>query len=201
MNNITEEETNCNRTYLVLQELPVNWKLMVSLGILMLIMGILGLVASGFLTLTSILIFGGFIFAGGIMQMIHAIVTKEKSWGGKIQHILIALLYILTGLIIFWDPFSTSLFLTILLAFLFTVIGVAKIWYAIYCKKQGWKWLLPAFSGLLNLMLTAIIVVTLPESAMWLIGLLIAVEMLFGGWFLLLSGLRVRSIENRGGAN
>ncbi len=197
MNDNTNEKTESS-TYVVLQELPINWKWMIFLGILMLILGTVGLIASGFLTLTSILMFGGFIFAGGIMQMIHAIVTKEKEWSGKIQHILIALLYIAAGLIIFWDPFSTSLILTIILASLFAVIGATKIWYAFYCKRHDWKWLLPAFSGLLNMILTAIIVVTLPESAMWLIGLLIAIEMLFSGWFLLFLGLRVKNLDNNG---
>ncbi len=179
-----------------LQELPINWKWMLFLGIFMIVLGTLGLAASSFLTLTSILIFGGFIFAGGIVQIIHAIQAKEKDWGGKLQHFLIALLYIIAGLIIFWDPLATSLLLTIVLASLFAVIGIAKIWYATLCKKQDWKWLLPAFSGLLNLVLTAIVIATLPESALWLIGLLIAVEMLFNGWFVFLLGLRVRDLEN-----
>ncbi len=144
MNDNTIEKTESS-TYVVLQELPINWKWMIFLGILMLILGAVGLIASGFLTLTSILMFGGFIFADGIMQMIHAIVTKEKEWSGKIQHILIALLYITAGLVVFLDPFSTSLILTIILASLFAVIGVTKIWYAFYCKKHGWKWLFLSF--------------------------------------------------------
>ncbi|MCF6202759.1 MAG: HdeD family acid-resistance protein [Methylococcaceae bacterium] len=198
MNDNLTKETDYSRSFLVLQELPINWKWMLFLGVLMVLLGTLGLVASGFLTLTSMLMFGGFIFAGGIIQMIHTVMAKEKDWGGKVQHILIALLYIVAGLIIFWDPFATSLIVTILLASLFAVIGGTKIWYAFYCKKQDWKWLLPAFSGLLNLVLTAIIITTLPESAIWLIGLLIAIEMLFSGWFLLLLGLRMRKIEKNG---
>ncbi len=195
MNNNDETIETSRFSCSVLQELPINWKWMIFLGLSMVIFGTLGIIASSFITLTSILIFGGFIFAGGIIQLIHAIKVKEQEWGGKLQHLLIALLYIIAGVVIFFDPFSTSLVLTILLASLFAIIGVAKIWYAFYCKKQGWKWLLPAFSGLLNLILTAIVIASLPESAFWLIGLLIAVEMLFSGWFLFWLGLRVRKLE------
>jgi len=192
MNNHSIQEVR----FITLQELPINWKWMIGVGIFMLIFGTLGLLASSILTLTSVLIFGGFIFAGGIIQVIHGFTAKEKEWGGKLQHFFIALLYIIAGLIVFWDPLATSLLLTILLASLFGVIGVARIWYASYCKKQDWKWLLPAFTGLMDLILAAIVIATLPESAVWLIGLLIAIEMLFNGWLLFFLGLRVRKMEN-----
>jgi len=182
--------------FISLQELPLNWKWMIGVGVFMLIFGTLGLLASSILTLTSVLMFGGFIFAGGIIQLIHGFAAKEKEWSGKLQHFFIALLYIIAGLIIFWDPLATSLLLTILLASLFGAIGIARIWYASYCKKQDWKWLLPAFTGLMDLVLAAIVIATLPESAVWLIGLLIAIEMLFNGWLLFFLGLRVREMEN-----
>lgn len=85
MNHSTTNET-INASCLVLQELPIKWKWMLFLGLFMLILGTLGLVASGFLTLTSIFMFGGFIFAGGVVQIFHAIQAKEKDWGGKLQH-------------------------------------------------------------------------------------------------------------------
>ncbi len=195
MNDITTPNEPYSTSCLVLQELPIHWKWMFFLGIFMIIAGTFGLYASGLLTLTSIFMLGSFIFVGGILQIIHTIQAKEKDWGGKLQHILIALLYIIAGVIIFFDPLTTSLALTILLAFMFALMGITKIWYAFYCKKQDWKWLLPAFSGLLNLIFTGFIIATLPESALWLIGMLIALEMLFNGWFLLLLGLRVRKIE------
>jgi uncharacterized membrane protein HdeD (DUF308 family) len=182
--------------FISLRELPLNWKWMIGVGVFMLIFGTLGLLASSILTLTSVLMFGGFIFAGGIIQLIHGFAAKEKEWSGKLQHFFIALLYIIAGLIIFWDPLATSLLLTILLASLFGTIGIIRIWYATRCKKQDWKWLLPAFTGLMDLVLAAIVIATLPESAVWLIGLLIAIEMLFNGWLLLLLGLRVRKMEN-----
>jgi len=139
--------------------------------------------------------FGDFIFAGGIIQFVHAIQSKEKEWAGKLQHFAIAIIYIIACLVIFWDPFSTSFILTIFLASVFAVIGVARIWYAFYYKGQDWKWVLPALLGLFDLVLTGIILATLPESALWLIGLFIAIEILFNGWFLLMLGLRVRKTD------
>ena len=194
MNQKTTHELNIV-TRIVLNELPVNWKWMIGVGLLMIILGTLGLIASSVLTLTSVLIFGGFIFAAGIIQFAHAIQAKEKEWGGKLQHFAIAIIYIVAGLVIFWDPFSTSFILMIFLASVFAVIGVARIWYAFYCKRQDWRWLLPALLGLFDLVLTGMILATLPESAFWLIGLFIAIEILFNGWFILFLGLRVRKTD------
>jgi uncharacterized membrane protein HdeD (DUF308 family) len=67
-----------------LQELPLNWKWVIGLGIFMLIFGTLGLLASSILTLTSILIFGGFIFAGGhITGLLMDLLQKKKNGVAK----------------------------------------------------------------------------------------------------------------------
>jgi uncharacterized membrane protein HdeD (DUF308 family) len=183
------------RSLIVLQELPVNWKGMVGLGVFMMLFGFVGLIAANLLTLTSILIFGGFILGGGLLQLVHAVKAQEKEWGGKLQHVLIALLYLLVGLIILWDPWATSVVLTVFLVSLFAVMGVARIWYALQSRKQGWRWLFIALLGSLNLLLTVLVIITLPESALWLIGFLVAIEMLMNGSYLLFLGLSVRKID------
>jgi uncharacterized membrane protein HdeD (DUF308 family) len=183
------------RSLIVLQELPVNWKGMVGLGVFMMLFGFVGLIAANLLTLTSILIFGGFILGGGLLQLVHAVKAQEKEWGGKLQHVLIALLYLLVGLIILWDPWATSVVLTVFLVSLFAVMGVARIWYAFQSRKQGWRWLFIALLGSLNLLLTVLVIITLPESALWLIGFLVAIEMLMNGSYLLFLGLSVRKID------
>jgi len=94
MNQKTINEINVvNR--IGLNELPINWKWMTGLGVLMIILGTAGIIASSVLTLTSVLMFGGFILSAGVIQLVHAIQTKEKEWAGKLQHIAIGIIYIL----------------------------------------------------------------------------------------------------------
>ncbi len=189
---MTQHNIEEHNMMIVMQELPINWKWMLILGIGMLLFGTIGLVASNLLTLASIYFFGGLVLAGGIMQIIHAFRTQEKQWGGKLQHWLIALLYLSMGTLIIWDPFATSIALTIFIAIIFTIIGIIRLNFSFYARKQGWKWFLPTFSGLINLVLAILIITTLPESALWLIGLFIAIEMIMNGWFLVLIALRVK---------
>ena len=65
---------------------------------------------------------------------------------------------------------------------LFIVEGIVSILYAIEHRAQltdRWGWML--FSGLVDLGLAAMIFAGLPSSASWAIGLLVGINMIFGG--------------------
>jgi len=78
MNQKTTHELNIV-TRIVLNELPVNWKWMIGVGLLMIILGTLGLIASSVLTLTSVLIFGGFILRQGSYSLLMQFRRKKKN--------------------------------------------------------------------------------------------------------------------------
>lgn len=174
------------------QELPINWKLMLGIGIFMILAGSLGIGMSIYLTLGSMLLFGILLAAGGVMQFFDGLQSKEENWAGRTQHFLVALFYLLAAAAVIWDPLAASFLITVLLAGLFTVIGSVKIWYAFHCKKRGWQWILPFVSGGLNIALATLIIISLPESSLWLLGILIAIELLLNGWFLTFVALRVK---------
>jgi uncharacterized membrane protein HdeD (DUF308 family) len=48
------------------------------------------------------------------------------------------------------------------------------------------------FSGLVDLVLAVLILTGLPGSAVWAIGLLVGINMIFGGWALVLLSLSAR---------
>jgi uncharacterized membrane protein HdeD (DUF308 family) len=50
-------------------------------------------------------------------------------------------------------------------------------------------------SGIIDLILGGIIFAGLPETAMWAIGLLVGINMLFGGGALIAMGLHARSLD------
>ncbi len=180
---------------ILLQELPVNWKMMLGIGIFMILAGTLGFFLSVYLTLGSILIFGVLLATGGIMQLVQGIKAREKRWLGKTQHFAIAILYLLAGGLIVWDPLAASAGMTLVLAAFFAALGVTRIWYALRCRRRQWRWVLPVLSGLINLALAAVIMLTWPESSLWVLGLLIAIELLANGWLLTFIALRVKQVS------
>ncbi len=193
---MTNQTIERNSITVVMQELPINWKWMLLLGIVMILFGTVGLIASNLLTIASIYMLGALLLAGGIMQLIHGIQQREKEWAGRVTHWLIALLYIAMGALMVWDPFASSFAITVFIAVIFALIGIIRLSFAFTLRAQGWRWLLPALLGVINLVLAGLIIAALPEAALWFIGLLIAIEMLMNGWFLLLLALRVKALEN-----
>jgi uncharacterized membrane protein HdeD (DUF308 family) len=64
----------------------------------------------------------------------------------------------------------------------FIMEGVATIMFALDHKRElsgQWGWMVA--SGIVDLVLAGIIFAGLPESAAWAIGLLVGINMLFGG--------------------
>jgi len=83
--------------------------------------------------------------------------------------------------------------LTLLLIVFFIIEGVASIMYAFEHKKEiggQWAWML--VSGIIDLILAAIIWAGLPGTAEWALGLLVGINMLFGGTALIAMALHAK---------
>ena len=84
-------------------------------------------------------------------------------------------------MLILW-PISGTVSLTLVLIAFFVVEGIATIFYAIEHRAQlsgRWGWMLA--SGIVDLILAGIIFAGLPGTAAWALGLLVGINMLFGG--------------------
>src|SRR5262249_45916590 len=83
--------------------------------------------------------------------------------------------------------------LTLLLIVFFIIEGVLSIMYAFEHKKElsgQWGWML--VSGIIDLILAAIIWAGLPGTAEWALGLLVGINMLFGGSGMIAMALHAR---------
>ena len=75
-----------------------------------------------------------------------------------------------------------TLTLTIVVGAYFLAEGVVTIMYALEHRRElseRWTWM--AFSGVLDILIAFIIITGLPGSAEWAIGLLVGINLLFGG--------------------
>jgi uncharacterized membrane protein HdeD (DUF308 family) len=55
----------------------------------------------------------------------------------------------------------------------------------------NWGWVM--FSGVMSLLLALMILLKLPSSAAWALGLLVGIEMLFAGWSSVMLGMAVKA--------
>ena len=81
----------------------------------------------------------------------------------------------------------------------FIIEGVASIMYAIEHKNElsgRWGWMLA--SGIIDLALAVMIWAGLPSSAEWAVGLLVGINLLFGGSALIAMALHARGAASAG---
>ncbi len=171
-------------------ELKRNWAWLFGLGVLFIILGTIGLGMTVGLTLVSVLFMGILLVIAGLSQIID--VFKSKHWNGVIWHALIAILYLLAGWSMIYDPFLASAFITAFLAGILIVIGLTRFIMAIVLRhEKGWFWFLLA--GLASVVLGLIILAQWPWSGLWIIGLLIAIELIINGWTYVLIALALKT--------
>jgi uncharacterized membrane protein HdeD (DUF308 family) len=109
--------------------------------------------------------------------------------------LLSAVIAIAAGLILLAWPLSGVLSLTLILTACLTIEGVASIMMAL-THRHGFsaRWALLLVSGLVDLFLAALIFLGLPATAAWAIGLLVGINMVFGGSALISMALQARSL-------
>lgn len=177
-------------------DLETHWGWMLAFGLFSIILGTIGMGMTFGLTLASVLLFGVLLILGGTVQLVDAF--KCQGWKGTLWHILIALLYIAGGLLIVVDPILASATLTLALAAVLIAVGIMRSILAIQHRGQsGWLWVL--LSGLIAIALGLMIMAKWPVSGLWVIGLFVAIELIFSGWSYLFLALAARRAARAGG--
>ena len=162
---------------LVRHQLHENRKWYLGLGILLTLFGVVLLASLPFATLSVVFIFGVLMMIGGLLHFVAAF--KIFEGGFRWLWALFGMLYVVAGYYAFSTPVKTAIILTNLLAIVLIVAGVIRVFNAVLFRAfQGWGWTL--FSGLLTLV-TGIIILMSPDAPFWVLGLFLAVDILFQG--------------------
>ncbi len=179
-----------------LQHLPESWSVLFALGMLMIILGAIGLGMSFTFTITTVLFFGFFMLLAGLTQLVHAFVAESlKTWKSRSLYLVTGALYTIGGLISVFNPVVASVGLTIMLAGMFLAVGIYRIKEALRLKEEEQKWGLMMFSGITSIIFSIVIVIGMPWTALWVIGLLVAIELAMNGAILVGIALEKRKQE------
>jgi uncharacterized membrane protein HdeD (DUF308 family) len=164
----------------VANAIHAHWGLFLFEGIVLMILGAAAIVVPQIATLAFTLVIGWvFLVSGGV-----GLVTTfwMRNVPGFWWALISAVISIAAGIVLIRWPINGTVSLTLVLIAFFMIEGVATILYAIDHKAQlseRWGWML--VSGIVDLILAGIIFAGLPESATWALGLLVGINMLFGG--------------------
>ncbi len=174
--------------------LEKGWGWLLALGVLLSALGLLLIAAPALGTLAIDLLVGWFLIIGGIAQLIHAFM--EKAWRGFLLEMASGALYLVVGILLVFYPIAGAQALTIFLAAFLLVEGIVRIAMALRLRRaQGWGWLL--FGGIATVILALLIWMQWPASALWVLGLLVGINLLFTGWSLTMMAIAMRAHEGR----
>ena len=152
-------------------------------GILLIIIGMAAVALPIIAAITIETILGWILVIGGIIQMVHSF--RALSTGKCILRLLSGVLYLAIGGMFLVYPLEGVLTLTLLLAILFMFEGLMKITVSLQIRPTpNWGWLLA--SGIAALVISGIIWAGWPGTAAWVIGLLVGINLIFGGWTMLM---------------
>jgi len=174
----------------VFGELKKNWAWMLSLGIVMVILGVIGLGMTVLFNEIVVMYFGFLLLFGSGVQLMQAF--RAEAWKGRVWHVLIALVYIVGGIIAVTEPVIAGMTLALLIAWTLIVIGVLRLFMALQMRgANGWLWTL--LGGVLSVVLGVMIINEWPQSGLWVIGLFVAIEILFAGWSQIMIALAAKN--------
>ena len=169
-----------------------HWKAFLIEGILLVIFGLAAIIVPPAASLAVTILLGWLFLISGIAGL--ALTFWAREMPGFWWSLISAALAVLAGLVLLAQPAQGTLTLTIVVGAYFLAEGVATIMYALEHRRElsgRWSWMLIA--GLMDLLIAAIIITGLPGSALWAIGLLVGINLLFGGATLIGMALAARN--------
>lgn len=154
------------------------WGVPMTMGILMIICGVIAFLAAVFTSFVSVYFLGTLLVIVGIIEVIAAFRHRRTS-GSFGAYFLTGLLSLVVGLLMLWRPFASLSALTMLIAGLFFADGLFRGITAIADRYPRWGWDLAY--GVFAALLGVYVVATFPFSALWVLGTLVAAEIFARG--------------------
>ncbi len=165
------------------------WGWFVALGVLLLIFGGIAFGNLVIATVASVYLVGWMMLFAGVVEIIHAF--GVKTWGRFFYWLLSGLLYAVAGFFAFYNPLLASAVLTFLLAVALVASGVLRLWVGYQQRaEKGSGWIIAA--GIVTLLAGLVIAIGWPVNSLWILGLFLAIDLVFQGWAFIAFGLALK---------
>lgn len=162
------------------------------MGIGILVIGILAVILPHIATLTVQMLVAVILILSGILHIAHAFTVRK--WRDITWELLFAILFLFTGLLFVAYPMSGAFALTVMLGLFFLILGIIQILSAMtWRQRPGWGWMLTG--GVLSIILGIIVITGLPGTALWSIGLILGIDLIFSGFTLIMIGNHLKNLS------
>jgi len=170
------------------REIIQYWGWFLAFGIGVLVLGIAAVVRAVTATVASMLFFGWLLVLASGIEIAQAVMVGH--WAGFFQHLLAAVLFGVTGLLIVMRPVISAEVATVFMAMFFLIGGLFQLIGSVAIASPGWGW--QAADGVITFVLGLLVLAQWPASGLWVIGLFVGIDLIFYGcaWIALALGLR-----------
>jgi uncharacterized membrane protein HdeD (DUF308 family) len=176
-----------------LEHLRSHWWCFMLLGCLLVTCGTAAVIFPAVMAATSIfatLVLGVGLMAAGLATIIGSFWAGR--WSGFLVQLLVGLVYLAAGFIVTDHPVVSTVMMTLFISVTFIVLGAFRTIGALLVRFPQWGWAL--LNGVITLLAGIVIYRHLPTDALWVIGLLVGLELLFNGWTWIMLSLAIRSL-------
>ena len=188
--------TNPNVSAAQSQSMRDYWGLFLAEGIALSILGLAAIIVPLIAGLFATVFLGWLFLIVGIVGLVVTLRTRQAPGFG--WSLLSALVAVIAGGVLLWNPLQGLVTLTYVLTAFFIVDGILIIILAIAHRRElsgKWEWMM--VNGVIDLILAGIIIAGLPGTLVWAFGLLVGIDMMFGGASLIAMALEARKERGR----
>jgi uncharacterized membrane protein HdeD (DUF308 family) len=161
-------------------------------GVLLVVLGLGAMMLPLMAGLATAVVLGWVFLVAGVVGLTATLGARQAP--GFPWALVSAILALAAGLVLLWNPLAGLVTLTYVLIAYFIADGVANILLGISHRKDmsgRWEWIV--LNGVIDLVLAAVILSGMPGTLVWALGLLVGIDLLFGGASLVAVALKARS--------
>ncbi|HZB91366.1 MAG TPA: HdeD family acid-resistance protein [Stellaceae bacterium] len=173
-----------------IQSIRQHWRLFLTEGIILVLLGLGAILVPPLAGLAATIFLGWLFLIGGVVGLVATLRMRQAP--GFWWSVFSAVVALLAGAVLLWNPLAGLVTLTYVLIAYFIVDGVFMIALGVAHREASGRWYWLVANGVIDLVLAAIILSGLPGSFAWALGLLLGVDLAFGGWTLITMAFAAR---------
>lgn len=149
-------------------------------GAIMIVFGAIAILLPPIAGLAVVILLGWLLMGSGVLGLVTTFLNRAAP--GFWWSLLSAIITCIAGILLFAWPLGGMISLSVALAAFLSLDGIIAIGLALEHRRRltlKWLWLL--VNGVVDIVFAALIVLWLPASAFWALGLFIGADMLISG--------------------
>jgi uncharacterized membrane protein HdeD (DUF308 family) len=171
----------------------LHWQLFLAQGVIMVILGILAVIWPQISTIAVDVYVGWLFLLSGIVGLASMFLAQNVQ--AFLWMLLTAALSLFVGVVLLWHPVEGAASLTLVLIAFFIVEGVFQIVASLGYRPifpGQWGWMLA--SGIVDLILAALIIKGWPSTATWALGLIVGINLITSGAAITMVALAAKNL-------